>query len=165
MENIIKKQKNVRLIIVGDGDLRLTLEELVIRENLKGYIIFAGSKNREEIISYYSLADIFVMPSVADEKGNIDDQPVALLEAMSCGLPIVATNFPGISMTVEHNINGFLVPQKDVNKIEIALMKLILSSELREKMGSKSREISLKKLSIGTIGKEYINLFKKILTK
>lgn len=157
----IKFNKKLRLVIVGDGDLKKELKDLS-GEMLEKYIFFAGNILRDQILSYYNMADIFVMPSITDEYGNIDDQPVALLEAMSCGLPVVATNFPGISMTVENEANGFLVPQKNVDQIQKALMRLILSDSLRKKMGLKSREIALKKLSIETIGKEYIDLFKKI---
>lgn len=161
VKNILKSNNKIRLVIVGDGDLRNELEALS-GNALNKYIFFAGSINRDKILSYYNMADAFVMPSVIDEGGNMDDQPVALLEAMSCGLPVIATNFPGISMTVEHNINGFLVPQKNVDKIETALTKLISSSKLRREMGNKSRKISLRKLSTITIGREYVNLFKEI---
>lgn len=162
--NLIGSNQRIRLVIVGDGDLRKELEKFS-GDALNKYIFFAGDINRSRILSFYNMADIFVMPSIADEHGNIDDQPVALLEAMSCGLPVVATNFPGISMTVQDNANGFLVPQKDIFAIQSRLKGLISSNSLRKQMGEKSRKIAIGKLSVGKIGKEYMNIFKNIIIK
>lgn len=164
VKNISRSSQQIRLMIVGEGDLKEELEVLS-GDALNRYIFFAGNINRNEILAYYNMADIFVMPSSADEYGNIDDQPVALLEAMSCGLPVIATNFPGISMTVQDNVNGFLTPQKNIVAIQAGLKKLISSSLLRKQMGAKSREIAIEKLSVDNIGKEYINTFRNIIAQ
>lgn len=152
---LMHKNKNIYQVIVGDGDLRKELESLVSKLELKKRIIFVGNIERSELVLYYNMADIFVMPSIKDKDGNIDDQPVSLIEAMSCGKPIVATNFPGISLTVADGRNGFLTPQKNTEAIKKALEKLISSKELRIRMGRESRRIVLDKLSMEKIGKRY----------
>ncbi|MEX2007743.1 MAG: glycosyltransferase [Candidatus Levyibacteriota bacterium] len=164
MGEIIKTYANVKLVIVGEGDLKEELLAIVKKRKIDKSTIFAGSIGRDKILSYYNLGDIFVMPSISDAAGNIDDQPVALLEAMACGLPVVATNFPGNSMTVADKVNGFLVPQKNVNAIKSALLKLVLSNKLRKQMGLKSRKIAVEKLSIDKIGEAYALVFEKAIS-
>lgn len=165
MRDIVRVSSQTRLLIIGDGDLRVELESLSQKLKVKKYVLFIGSVNRDKISSYYNMADIFVMPSIADKKGNIDDQPVALLEAMSCGLPVVATNFPGISLSVENGVNGILTPQKNVLAIRKAVVCLLPSYKLRDKMGKESRKIALSKFSIQKIGERYNGIFEKILNE
>lgn len=160
MSQIVHKDKNTRLVIVGDGDLRGALENLVSKLKLAKHVLFVGDIERSELFFYYNMADIFAMPSIKDKNGNIDDQPVSLIEAMSCGKPIVATNFPGIALTVVHSKSGFLTPQKNVLMIKRALEELIDSKELRIRMGRESRKIVTDKLSIEKIGERYSSLLR-----
>lgn len=160
---ISQKYPLTRLIIVGEGDLKKRLEELCFKLNLKDKIIFAGTLDRKSIAVYYNLCDVFAMPSIKDKDGNMDDQPVALIEAMASGKPIVATNFPGISLTVKNGINGYLFPEKNISKIKEALQRLIESQPLRKKMGKESRKIILNNLTDEKIAQRYIALIKNLL--
>jgi glycosyltransferase involved in cell wall biosynthesis len=81
-----------------------------------------------------SIADIFVLPS------RWEGLPMALLEAMGIGLPIVATQVEGVNGVLQQNIQGFLVPPEDDRALAEALLKLIKSPQLRIKMGLKSRK-------------------------
>ena len=163
MPFLVKNYPLVRLVIVGDGDQRDEWETLVSKLKLNHYVIFAGTAKRDEILYYYNLANVFAMPSVRDQAGNIDDQPVSLIEAMACGKPVVATNFPGIAMTVKDNISGFLVPQKNVRMLTIFLGRLIKSPSLRKKMGRMSRLIVEKNLGCRKTGEKYSQIFKKVI--
>lgn len=158
MPLIIKKHSNIRLIIIGDGDLREELENLVLKLNLSTHVKFVGNVNRKDLVTYYNLSDIFVAPSVKDKEGNMDDQPVSLIEAMACGKPIVATNFPGIALTVRDGINGYLFAEKNVKDLIACLEKLIESSKLRAEMGKESKKIVLNEITDKKIGERYNNL-------
>lgn len=157
---IVKKYPSSFLIIIGDGDLRQKLEALSKEFGISNNIVFTGYIDRNNILAYYNLADIFVMPSIKDKDGNMDDQPVALIEAMACGKPIIATNFPGIKLTVDDGKSGILIPEKNVEILTTALEKLILSKNMRENMGKESRKIILDKLSMEKIAEKYTNYFK-----
>ena len=163
LPRLVEKNKRIKLVIVGDGDLKDKLILLTEELGISRWIKFAGTINREEILYYYNIADIFVMPSIQDAMGNIDDQPVSLLEAMACSLPVVATNFPGIALNVKDHANGFLTPQRGVKEIEAALLKLISSKNLRQKMGRESRRVAVSNVSLDNIGTRYIQLFKEVL--
>lgn len=162
---ILKKQRRIILLIVGDGDLRTNWERLARKLEIENIVKFVGNVEREEIPSYYSLADIFVMPSIKDKEGNIDDRPVALLEAIATGLPVVATNFSGNALSVKNGINGFLVPQKNPNAIANSILKIITSKNLMDIMGKKSRVLAKEQFSLDVVGTKYIVLFKEIINK
>lgn len=162
LPKIVEKYPKIYLVIVGDGDLKQQLKSLAFRLRLENKINFVGPADRNTILTYYNLADIFVMPSIKDKDGNMDDQPVSLIEAMACGKPVVATDFPGIKLTVNNNINGFLVPEKNVFLIQKALEKFIISANLRKKMGRESRKIVLNKLSDKKIGAKYTAIFNEV---
>lgn len=160
---ILTENKKIKLIIIGDGDLKEELKNLAKKLGIERGTIFIYRVKREEMINYYNLAGIFVASSIEDKEGNRDDSPVSLFEAMACGKAVVATNFPGIARVVEDGVNGILVPQKDVKRIREALEKLLTSPLLREKMGKESRRIAKLKLSSKKIGGQYARLFQQIV--
>lgn len=160
---ILTENKKIKLIIIGDGDLREELKSLAKKLKIEKETIFIHRVKREEMIDYYNLAGIFVASSIEDKEGNRDDSPVSLFEAMACGKAVVASNFPGIALVVEDGVNGILVPQKDVKRIREALEKLLTSPLLREKMGKESRRIAKLKLSSKKIGGQYARLFQQIV--
>lgn len=160
---VTKKHKEVILIIVGVGDLENELKELTKSLHIESFVKFVGNIKRDKIVAFYNLADIFIMPSVVDEGGNIDDRPVALLEAIACGKPVIATNFPGNALSIKDSISGFLVPQKDVKSLEHAIILLIESKGLRMRMGKEASKLASKNFGIKTIGEKYSSLFKDIV--
>ena len=86
-------RKPVELVVVGDGEQRPMLEELCRERGLTG-VRMVGSQTSPQVVDWYRWADAFVLPS--DKEG----MPLAVLEAMASGLPVVATNVPGLRETV-----------------------------------------------------------------
>lgn len=158
---ILNKFSKVVFVIVGDGDERDLLDGMVKKYKVEDSFRFTGSINYKDLIYYYNLADVFILPSVRDEKGNLDDQSVSVIEAMACGKPIITTNFPGYRLVVDNGVNGYLVPQKNPVKIAESIKKILGSVSLRKKMGKKSREAALKKHSWRQVGIKYSELFKR----
>lgn len=160
---VAKKHKNIKVIIGGDGDLRKEWENLAKKLKVDKYIIFTGTLKRDEIIYYYNMADIMVTPSILDSKGNIDGRPLVILESMACGKPQIVTNLPGISDNLKDGENAILVPEKNSKAIANAIIKLLGSSALREKMGKANIKLARQKLSTKSVGKMYTKSFTKIL--
>ncbi len=90
-------------VLVGDGDLRAELESQAAALGLDGAVMFAGSQKQSEIPLWLSAADVFALPSLLDGSPNI------LLEAMACGLPIVATTVGGIPEMITDGHDGLLI--------------------------------------------------------
>jgi glycosyltransferase involved in cell wall biosynthesis len=110
--------------------------------------------------------------NIADELNDIDivclpsyreGLPKSLLEAASAGKPIVTTDVPGCREIVEHGVNGYLVPPKNVEKLAGSIQKLIENSELRKDFGIKSREKVVKEFAVEKIIKQTLDLYEEIL--
>jgi len=134
MELIIKKNENVKLMLVGDGEEREELESLVEELDLKECVKFIGRVQNEEIPQYMAASDVFVLPSLSE------GFPVVTLEAMASGLAIIATSVGGLPEIVEDGENGFLVEPKNPKEIAKKVLLILGSDELRENISKKNKE-------------------------
>lgn len=114
--------KDVRLSIVGDGDMRGRAEELAARLSVREKIEFLGKIPPEEVRKLYAKCDIFVLPSLNE------GMPMVLLEAMACGLAIICTDMPSLRLLVEHGRNGFIVEKSNSQAIAGAICSYIAAA-------------------------------------
>jgi len=149
-------------MLIGDGDQKPLLETEVKKLHLEKYVIFAGKIHHTRLIAYYNLADIFILPSVRDEEGNLDDQSVSVMEAMACERAVVTSDLPGYKLVITHKKNGMLVQEKNIPKLAEALLTLVASSKMRLSMGKAARKTIREKFSWKQIGKEYTEFFKSL---
>ncbi|MGD8506138.1 MAG: glycosyltransferase family 4 protein [Candidatus Bathyarchaeota archaeon] len=131
IKTIQKENSNIVLLIVGDGAQRRDLE--IMAKNLKVKAIFAGWQH--DLRPYYSLMDIFVLPSLFEGLPNV------ILEAMAMRIPVVATSVGGNPDVVSNDENGFLVPPRNFVKLAAVLERLVEDKQLRIRMGKLSRMI------------------------
>jgi glycosyltransferase involved in cell wall biosynthesis len=128
---------NWKLVLVGDGEERKNLEDLVFNLNLKDKVIFEGK--RKNIHDYYNNASIFSFTSRSEGFPNV------LIEAMYFGLACVSTNCPyGPSEIIDDNKNGFLIGIDDVDALTEKLQTLIDNQKLRQDIGSKAHQSASK---------------------
>ncbi len=158
-KEVLRKNPEVKFVLVGDGDEKKALINLTTKMKINRSFSFLGSIDYKNLPDYYRMADIFVLPSVRDELGNLDDQSVSVVEAMSSGLPVITSDFPGYRLVIHDLLDGYLVAQRDTQQISNTLNKLISSPDLRKKMGAKARETASKKYSWENIGRQYSKLF------
>lgn len=118
---IIKQQKDILCLIIGDGILRNELQKEIDKYNLKKYIKLVGRIPHKEIPLWINAADVFVLPSLRE--GN----PIVMFEALGCGVPFVGTIVGGVPEIITSEDYGLLCPPKDpkclAEKILIALEK------------------------------------------
>jgi glycosyltransferase involved in cell wall biosynthesis len=124
---LLQQRNDVNFLIIGDGSLKEELKKLCIDLNLEKKIIFVGELS--EILEILSSIDIFVLPSLREGLG------LAILEAMACGKPVIATNAGGIPEIVKDGVSGILVPPKNSEALYMAMNELLNDREKREKMG------------------------------
>ncbi len=105
----VRQQLQVKLLFVGDGPERPPLERQVREDGLSDAVVFFGKQ--EVIEQILPVADVFVMPSESESFG------LAALEAMACGLPVLATQAGGLPEVVDHGVNGLLSPIGDVEAL------------------------------------------------
>jgi len=156
LQNDLKEKTEVN--IIGDGPKKKELELFIEEGNLKN-INLLGSLHREQVFDRLNKSDIFVLVSA------YEGLPYTILEAMSVGLPIIASDVGGIKEMVENDVNGFLLKNNSVKELKIVLEKLIEDKGLRERMGKKSIEVVLEKFSIEKMLKQTKDLYNKILKK
>jgi len=127
-------RSEVGLVFVGDGVDRAELMEYASRA-APGTIQFPGFVHREGLPEFYALADALIFPTRSDTWGLVVN------EAMSCGLPVIATSVAGcVPDLVQDGWNGFVVPPGESSQLAAAMSRLASDSELRREMGARSRE-------------------------
>lgn len=162
---VLKKNKNTFFVVIGDGDQREYLKNLSKKYKVDKNFRFTGWVNYDDLVYYYNLSSIFILPSVRDEEGNLDDQSVSVVEAMSCGKAVITSDFPGYQLVIENEVNGYLVKEKDSKAIALALNKVLSSKGLLLKMQRNNRNTAIENLSWDAIGKQYSALFESIVNK
>jgi len=157
--NILKKKyPDIRLLILGEGPERKKIEEQVKELRLEKNILLLGQK--ENVLEYLASTDVFVMPSLWE------GFPMALLEVMAFGLPVVAARVGGVPEVIEDNENGFLVEPKSpdalAEKIDYVLS---LSTKKKTEICKRAKKTIEEKFSLKKMVKEYENLYQKLLEK
>lgn len=130
-------KEKTELWIVGDGEERAVLERMAGECGVTDIVKFFGPVPHEHLSRYYGLADVFCLPSLNEGMSN------TVLEALSAGLPIVATVTGGTEELVVEGENGFFVQQKSPGDIAEKLSLLCQDPELRTRMGEASRNRAL----------------------
>jgi glycosyltransferase involved in cell wall biosynthesis len=123
----------VRLTLAGDGPERTALEALARELGVADRVRFLGAVPHDEVPALYAGADAFCLPSFAE------GLPTVLIEAMACGLPVVATNVMGTAELVEDGVSGYVVPPARPDRIAAALRALAEDPELRARTGAAGR--------------------------
>jgi glycosyltransferase involved in cell wall biosynthesis len=129
---------------VGDGPDEEALTNQTAAAGLADHIHFMGRKTREEIIRLLHEADVLVVPSVPSRDGRREGIPVVLMEAMGCGLPVVASRLSGIPELVKDGHTGLLVPPGEASALAGALTHLYHEAETRKRLGQAGREVILR---------------------
>jgi len=128
--------KNSTLIFLGDGNLKLSLEKYVNDKNINN-VIFIGFKNQSEIAKYYTIADLFVLPSGIGETWGL-----VVNEALNFSLPIIVSNLVGCnSDLVVNNQNGFVYEYGNINQLSFYINKIYSNNNLQENAKTFSKNL------------------------
>lgn len=139
--------QNIRFIFVGDGALRPDYEKQVSALKVRRFVNFAGS--RMDVKAFLDAGDIFCLPSLTEGFSN------AILEAMACGKPIVATNVGGNPEAIENGAQGFLVVPKSAGELAKKILELAADPALRARMGAAGRQRLLEKFTLRKMIADY----------
>lgn len=156
LKRIIKKHPNVELKIAGHGPQENELRRLTKELGLGDKVNFLGFIKHSHISKAYQSADIFCLTSVEDPN------PLVIKEAMSYGLPVIATEVGAVKEYVDSS-TGIIVPLRDVTKFAQSLDYLLSNEELRLEMGKRARERAEKRYSWNRIIDQYITLYQDVL--
>ena len=146
-ERVWRKHPDARLVLAGDGPLFETMHNLVEALGLDGAVEFPGVLSPDEVARWMRRASAFVQhsvtPRVGPNAGDSEGTPVAMLEAMMTGLPVIATRHAGLGEVIEHGVTGLLVEERDVEGMAAAMARVIESPAEAGRMGVAARSHAL----------------------
>jgi len=131
--------KDISLRLVGDGPQLSVLLRMVRKFDLNKHVRFLGSRSRKEVASTLARSSLFVFPSLRE------GMPLSVLEAMSCGLPVIGSKVIGLKNLVVDGYNGLLVPPKDPKSLADAITLLMVDDNLRGKLAKNARDHIMRK--------------------
>ena len=131
---VLKEYPDVIFLIVGDGELRASLDEMTRQLGIHGHVRFTG--HCDNVIPLYSLMDITVIASLSE------GGPITLFEAMATSCAIVSTNTIGLKDAIEDGRTGFLVPPRNSKALAEKILLLLNHSDLCQAMAAKAQEAS-----------------------
>ena len=134
---LVTDHPEARLLIVGEGPEADELRTLAADLGVSDQVQFAGFVSHDQLPGIYQQTDLFVTAS------TIETQGLVVLEAMSCGLPIVGVDALALPDLIQHDINGYLVPPGDERMLAASIAQLIQSTALRRAMGRESARFAL----------------------
>ncbi len=134
---LVDEFPTLRLVIIGQGEREVVAElrATARRHAVEDLLELVGYVQRDALPNHLTQAHVFAAPSMYEGGPGL-----VYLEAMACGLPVVACSGSGASEVVEHGQNGYLVPPQDAEALASALRRLLADKQLRETMGSCARE-------------------------
>ena len=125
-----------RFIHIGGGSLHKTLQAQARAAGLEDRIEWLGAQPFDVVLAYYRAADLFVLPCRIAADGDRDGLPNVLMEAMSCGLPVLSTRVSGIPELIDDGHTGRLTEPDDAPALAAALGELIADKTLRDRLGT-----------------------------
>jgi len=153
---LIKEGMNAYLTIVGDGPDREKLENLASVSGLNDHLSFCGEI--KGVVSLLQESTMFVLPSLSEGLSNV------VLEAMACGLPVVATNAGGTTDIIKDGINGILVEPDNVGQLCNAMKKIIVNKSMAEQLGNEARKTVEIHFSMEQVVTKYLKLYEELLS-
>jgi colanic acid/amylovoran biosynthesis glycosyltransferase len=153
---------NFHCRIIGGGELKSELEALIAEKNLGGIVELTGPLPQGTVTEILPQAHCYVQPSIITASGKMEGIPVALMEALACALPVVATDISGISELVRPGQTGWLVPPEDPQALAKALAAVQANREEAERMAQSGRELVLKEFDLSRNVKRLSALFSAI---
>lgn len=144
-----EQRANLHITLVGDGPQQARLQDDIAQKGVTEYFSFSGWLDRSQLMQCYQAHGGFILPSLDEGMPNV------LLEAMACGLPIIATRIAGNEELVQGN--GWLVPPRDAAALAAALQEALRQPDLLRQMGQKSRALA-EQYSWEQAAKSYLKL-------
>jgi glycosyltransferase involved in cell wall biosynthesis len=149
---------SARLVIVGDGDMREEYQNTVKQYHLSKKVIFTGTVPNHLLPSIYRASDVVTITSSSESFG------IVAIEAMACGIPVIAHNIPGVGNVISHGEDGLLTPLYDGEQLVEKLIRLLGDDPLREKMGKNGIHKVLNNYAWPAIVEKLEALYREILS-
>lgn len=151
----VRREVPCELVLIGDGPERAAVEALVHASGLQAHVRFLGEV--VDVVPWLQRSDVFLMPSEIESFG------LAALEAMSCGVPVVASRTGGLPEVITHASTGFLHPVGDLDAMAQSTTQLLQDAALHRQMSLSARAACLERFELAPIADTWEALYRRLL--
>jgi glycosyltransferase involved in cell wall biosynthesis len=155
--DVEKHGLKANLTIVGEGQQKEELVALARALGIQEHVKFEGFVPYSEMPQYYKRCDIFCFPTMGEPFGK------AVVEAMACGKPVIATNIGGPAEIIQDRVDGILVPPSNPEEIAKQIMELVQDEHERRRLGERARKSAVDRFSWSKIAEKYHELYSQLL--
>lgn len=135
---VLAKFPDARLVFVGEGPERASIEKIIKDKGMGDSVVLTGNLPHKQVLEELAKSEVFVCPSLAEGLG------IVFIEAQACGAPPIGTMVGGIPDVIAHEENGLLIEPKNPDQIAAAIIRLLKDKELNTKLTQKAFETSRK---------------------
>ncbi|PLX28003.1 hypothetical protein C0583_02085 [Candidatus Parcubacteria bacterium] len=150
--------KKIKLNLVGYGELQASYKKQVKNLGIEKKVNFYGKLELDKLVQIYQKSDIFVLPSINSHEAF----GIVQIEAMSCGVPVISSDLPGVRSVYEDGVQGFNIKTGDKKDLKEKLNKLITDYSLRKKMSDSARMLAKNKYDKKIIDSKFSDFIEKI---
>lgn len=158
MPTILKHVPEARLLVAGNGPLAAELLALVRELALDSAVEFLGSVPNDALPDILRLARLAVFPFRVAEDGDQEGLGLVMVEAMGCGIPVIAADLPAVRDVVTHDHNGWLVPSGDPQAFADAVVQLLTDTRRRARLAAQARRDALDRFDWSVVAEHYRQL-------
>ena len=139
---LLKHCPSSTLTIIGDGPLLEVTKNIASYLGIDEKIFLPGALERQKVMKELGRACCYIQHSVTVSHGDQEGSPVAILEALAAGLPVISTRHAGIPEVIKHDENGFLVDEHDVEGMSFYMQKTAKDFKIAQKIGSNAKKFA-----------------------
>lgn len=158
---ILDSGTDLRLTIGGSGSRGPYLKSLTKLLGLDDKVSFPGFITHDKVAEFMAAADVFLMPSVIHSSGERDGIPNVIMEALMHRVPVIASDISAISEVVIDNETGYLVPQRDPDRLAETILKMVGDRERAIKLAQNGKDLVLKQFNADTNCGMMLDLFRE----
>ncbi len=156
VSQLYKQFPNLYYVIVGDGDAKKQYEQLAMDLEVSKNVLFVGSKEGIQLLSYFNCCNLFVMPSSSEGFG------IVFLEAMAFAKPVIGGNHGGTPDLIKDGENGFLIKHNDLSSLVKIISRFIRDDKLGEQMGKLGVDMVRKKYTLEKFQANLLDILEKL---
>ena len=145
---LARRYDGVKLLIIGDGPLRRSLQALATSLGVQDRVRLLGALRHEEVLSWMRKAAMLVLPGIRTATGRVEGLGMALLEAAATGVPAIGSRVGGIPECIVDGRTGFLVPERDEGALAGRMGELLDDPAMRHRMGAEGRALVERRFDI-----------------
>ncbi|MHA6246729.1 glycosyltransferase [Pontibacter sp. CAU 1760] len=150
--------------VVGEGDKRVELEQLVDSLQLQHHVVLRGAATQEEVIRCYQMADVFILTGYEAMDGEVETQGLVLQEAQSMEIPVITTDAGGTPEGVRDGETGYIIPQRDLTALTDKLSYLLARPDERLRLGKAGRAYVVEHFDARVQHRRLMKLYERLLS-